>query len=93
MKKASKMARNKRNSVDVGCMQLNTRYHKKAFASYKDMLDPIKNITYAAQLLKKHYKKRKSWRYAVGRYHSGTYKYHERYVHRVYKVWRTILLP
>ena len=37
--------------IDIGCMQINHRFHARNFASVDDMLDPAKNVAYAARFL------------------------------------------
>lgn len=59
-------------SIDVGCMQVNLRWHPNAFSSLTEGFHPKANVDYAARLLKKHYKETGSWRIAAGRYHSKT---------------------
>ncbi len=39
------------NLIDIGCMQVNYRYHAMNFASLEDMFDPAKNVEYAAGFL------------------------------------------
>ena len=39
-------------SVDVGCMQINLRYHPTAFKSLEEAFDPATNIAYATKFLK-----------------------------------------
>lgn len=62
-------------SFDVGCMQINWRWHGKAFSSVRAAFDPYRNTDYAARFLKSNYKALGSWPAAVGRYHSGTEKF------------------
>ena len=57
-------------SIDVGCMQVNLKYHKKAFASLDDAFNPDKNMEYGAKFLSKLYKKQGSWQKAAMAYHS-----------------------
>jgi hypothetical protein len=57
--------------VDIGCMQINFRYHHDGFAKTADMLDPKINVTYAARFLKSLRRKHGSWTIAVARYHAG----------------------
>lgn len=58
-------------SIDVGCMQINLKYHSDAFASLEDALDPQKNIEYGAKFLRKLYSSRgEDWNRAVMAYHS-----------------------
>ncbi len=59
-------------SIDIGCMQINLRWHPDAFSSLEDGFNPKINVDYAARLLKNHYYTTGSWRIAAGRYHSKT---------------------
>lgn len=59
-------------SIDIGCMQVNLRWHPNAFSSLAAGFDPKINVDYAARLLRKHYKVTGNWRIAAGRYHSKT---------------------
>ena len=60
--------------VDVGCMQVDLRYHPDAFASPEQAFDPVANADYAARLLLGlyHGEAGGSWDVAVGLYHSHT---------------------
>lgn len=60
--------------VDLGCMQVNHHYHGMNFASPDEMLDPEKNIIYAARLLKSLYVKKGDWAAAVALYHASPRK-------------------
>ena len=59
-----------RTSFDVGCVQINYRWHGHAFPSLEDMFDPEWTATYAAQFLRTLYEERGSWSEAAGAYHS-----------------------
>ncbi len=61
-----------RPSFDVGCVQINYRWHGHAFPSIEEMLDPEYTATYAAQFLRTLYEERGSWSEAAGAYHSLT---------------------
>jgi hypothetical protein len=61
-----------RPSFDVGCVQINYRWHGHAFPSIEDMFDPEWTATYAAQFLRTLYEERGSWSAAAGAYHSLT---------------------
>ncbi|WP_368040316.1 transglycosylase SLT domain-containing protein [Ruegeria atlantica] len=61
-----------KRSFDVGCFQINYRWHGKAFRSIDAMFDPDENATYAAQFLKELYAELGSWNAAAGAYHSRT---------------------
>jgi hypothetical protein len=60
--------------IDVGCMQVDLKYHPNAFASLEQAFDPVANANYAAQLLLGLYQGEAggSWDLAVGLYHSHT---------------------
>ncbi|EPX78001.1 lytic transglycosylase domain-containing protein [Salipiger mucosus] len=68
------------DSVDVGCMQINLRWHPEAFNSLEDAFDPASNVDYAARLLVRLRKQVGSWELAAGSYHSFTPKYRQRYL-------------
>lgn len=57
-------------NVDVGCMQLNWRWHSAAFPSARDMIDPAQNTAYAARFLRELNDRLGSWEAAAGAYHS-----------------------
>ncbi len=57
-------------SLDVGCFQINTRWHGAAFGSAQEMLDPVTNARYAARYLEELYAEAGEWRLAVAAYHS-----------------------
>lgn len=57
--------------IDLGCMQINYRYHGQEFASVSDMLDPHQNVEYAARFLARLHRRHETWTMAVARYHAG----------------------
>lgn len=57
--------------IDLGCMQINHHYHAGAFAGIADMLDPRRNVDYAARFLLKLKARHETWSMAVARYHAG----------------------
>lgn len=59
-------------NVDLGCFQLNYRWHADGFASITDMLDPRQNATYAARFLARHFDETGDWALAAAAYHSAT---------------------
>tara|TARA_R110000764_G_scaffold15408_2_gene43700 strand:+ start:14279 stop:14980 length:702 start_codon:yes stop_codon:yes gene_type:complete len=69
-------------SFDVGCFQINYKWHGQAFASIEEMFDPIKNARYAAQFLNRLHAELGSWSQAAGAYHSRTKDFAEKYVTR-----------
>ncbi|PSM18871.1 lytic transglycosylase [Nitratireductor sp. StC3] len=57
--------------IDLGCMQINHYYHRDRFSGVADMLDPRRNVDYAARFLARLKKRHTSWSMAVARYHAG----------------------
>ena len=57
--------------IDLGCMQINHHYHASQFRSVEEMLDPHKNVDYAARFLSRLKSKHTTWSMAVARYHAG----------------------
>ena len=74
-------------NIDVGCMQLNYRWHKGAFSSLEDMFDPEKNIQYAAKFVKELYGRHQNWEDVIKHYHSNKKKFNVPYYQKVSKVW------
>ncbi len=66
-------------SFDIGCFQINYRWHGKAFSSIEAMFDPDANALYAALFLKDLYGEFGDWVRAAGAYHSRTPKHARRY--------------
>lgn len=64
-----------RKSFDVGCVQINYRWHGHAFPSLEDMFNPEWTATYAAQFLRTLYEERGDWSAAAGAYHSLSPEY------------------
>lgn len=69
-------------SFDIGCFQINYRWHGANFASIEDMFDPLANALYAASFLTTLYKETGDWGQAVARYHSRTAVHADRYMVR-----------
>ena len=57
--------------IDLGCMQINYYFHGENFASPSEMLDPKKNVEYAARFLANPHSRHETWTMAVARYHAG----------------------
>lgn len=66
-------------SFDVGCFQINYKWHSGAFATIQDMFDPQRNADYAAGFLRSLFEELGDWTLAAGAYHSRTPKYARRY--------------
>ena len=75
-------------NIDVGCMQLNYRWHNQFFSNLSEMINPIKNVDYAARFLKKLFHRHGSWEKAVKYYHSSKSKFNVRYYKKVKAVWK-----
>ena len=69
-------------SFDVGCFQINFRWHGAAFASVEQMFDPNANALYAARFLAELHAEFGDWSRAAGAYHSRTPKFANRYRER-----------
>lgn len=89
--KALSIAQSKINSgvtnIDLGMMQLNYRWHGNQFASLEEMLNPEKNINYAARLLKVLHDQHGNWQKAIRYYHSANLKHSKKYSRKVSMVW------
>lgn len=59
-------------SFDVGCFQINHRWHGQAFVNFEQMFDPLHNARYAAEFMTSLYNEGGSWSWAAGAYHSRT---------------------
>ncbi|MFN3622628.1 MAG: lytic transglycosylase domain-containing protein [Hyphomicrobium sp.] len=57
--------------IDIGCMQINHRYHSERFETLEDMFDPAKNVAYAARFLSELKEREGTWTKAIARYHAG----------------------
>jgi hypothetical protein len=67
-------------SIDVGCMQINLRWHPTAFPDAATALDPMANADYAASFLLSLFAMTGSWTDAVAYYHSSAQRYQRPYV-------------
>ncbi|MCF8483507.1 MAG: lytic transglycosylase domain-containing protein [Rhodospirillum sp.] len=75
-------------NIDVGCMQVNLRYHGDAFGGGLDeAMDPAANVAYAVNFLKRLYKETGDWAKAVTAYHSKTPEYAARYAKKINEAW------
>ncbi len=73
-------------SFDVGCFQINYRWHGMNFESIEAMFDPMTNATYAAEMLSGLYGEFGDWTKAAGAYHSRTEVYASRYRSRYARI-------
>jgi len=70
-------------SVDLGCFQLNYRWHGRHFDSLDVMIDPEPAADYAARFLAELYAETGDWVRAAGYYHSRTPRHFRPYRARV----------
>jgi len=61
-----------RRSLDLGCFQLNTRWHGENFNTLDEMLEPALAADYAARFLARLFAETGDWMRAAGLYHSRT---------------------
>lgn len=66
-------------SFDIGCFQLNYKWHGQNFPSIDAMFDPAGNAAYAAKLLAGLHDELGDWTRAAGAYHSRNEAYAARY--------------
>ncbi len=78
-------------SFDVGCFQINYKWHGQEFASIEEMFEPNPNALYAANFLLKLYREKGDWSSAAGAYHSRTPKYADKY-EKQFNAFRKALL-
>jgi hypothetical protein len=74
-------------NFDIGCFQLNYRWHAANFDSLNSMLNPEINALYAAHYLTQKYSIAGSWGDAVGAYHSATVTYAHAYLARFLEIY------
>jgi Transglycosylase SLT domain len=77
-------------NFDVGCFQLNYRWHATGFASLEDMADPGQNAHYAAGFLAQKYAASGDWGQAAAAYHSGTPELAARYRTRFSEIYASL---
>ena len=75
-----------RESIDVGCMQINLRHHLQAFNSLDQAFEPDYNVRYGAEFLRSKYDQLKSWHKAIAHYHSATHSLGSKYKQDVVKI-------
>ena len=71
-------------SIDVGCMQVNLKYHPSAFVDLDAAFDPPANALYAAKFLASLHRQFGDWFLATAAYHSQDAERGEEYQRKVY---------
>lgn len=79
-----------RKNLFAGCMQLSVHHHGSAFGSLRDLLQPKRNVAYAAKYLATHYEDYSDWEAAVRRYQGGKARQSAAYFCKVLRVLRDI---
>jgi hypothetical protein len=77
-------------NIDVGCMQVNLRYHPTAFADLDEAFDPAANVAYAARFLTGLHDATGHWPTAASYYHSQTPSLAAAYREKLMKIWDRI---
>lgn len=70
-------------NIDIGCMQLNWKWHSAGFASPEEMIDPVRNTRYAARFMTELHNRLGSWEVAASAYHSTDPERGQRYLEKV----------
>ncbi len=73
-------------SFDVGCFQLNYRWHGENFTDVEHMFEPMANARYAADFLSRLYTETQDWDDAAASYHSRTPEYANKYKARFKRI-------
>lgn len=79
------------DNFDVGCMQVNMRYHGHAFSDPAQALDPRYNVAYAARFLRENFDELRSWKKATAAYHSRTPDKGSKYFGTVFRRWEKVI--
>jgi len=77
---------NGKESIDIGCMQINLKHHPEAFISLEQAFDTRKNIEYGASFLRSKYEHLGCWHKAIAHYHSATHELGFKYKQDVVKI-------
>ena len=75
-------------NIDVGCMQINIKWHKNNFSKISDMFEIDPNISYAASFIKQLKNRHGSWDEAIKYYHSSDPKKNNPYLIKVKSFWK-----
>ena len=77
-------------NIDVGCMQINLKYHPNAFSSLDQAFDPLVNVDYARKFLSGLHRSTGSWVQAAANYHSTNPQLNLNYRTKVLRIWREV---
>ena len=73
-------------NLDIGCFQINYRWHARAFASLDHMISPAQNADHAARFLSDLHRETGNWRDAAGAYHSRRSDHAALYIQRLERI-------
>ncbi|MFQ3307620.1 MAG: hypothetical protein ACI8ZF_000880 [Candidatus Midichloriaceae bacterium] len=76
---------NGEENIDIGCNQINYKYHKHHFKNLEQMATPHLNVEYSASYLFKNFTKTKNWHSAIAQYHSKNPKLGKLYINKIEK--------
>ena len=76
------------HNLDVGCMQINLKWHKNNFKKITDMFAIEPNVSYAASFLLQLKNKHGSWDKAIKHYHSSDPNKNKPYLIKVKQFWK-----
>jgi hypothetical protein len=73
-------------SFDVGCFQINFKWHGENFSGVEQMFDPAANADYAARFMADLYAETRDWTLSAGYYHSRSPEFYRRYSERFARI-------
>lgn len=78
-------------NIDLGCFQINHRWHGKRFSSAEEMMNPKNNAVYAARFLKSLHDEFGNWLSAVGAYHSRNREFAQSYIAKYIPIFEQLV--
>ncbi len=76
---------NGKENIDIGCNQINYKYHKHNFSNIEQMVSPYHNVGYSAYYLASNYQKTNNWQDAIAMYHSKNPLHSSKYIRKINK--------
>jgi hypothetical protein len=76
---------NGKENIDIGCNQINYKYHKHNFSNIEQMVSPYHNVGYSAYYLASNYQKTNNWQDAIAMYHSKNPLHSSKYMTKINK--------
>ena len=81
-------------NIDVGCMQINLKYHGHAFNSVEDAIEPKHNVAYSAGFLRSLYDRNgNNWQKTAMQYHSKNHSQGLIYKNRLERYYAKYINP